>query len=279
MHDKVFHLLTEEYRLIHATTQAHMQAVKDIRAEVFVSKLEISLAELEKKKFLYNKEDEQSFIYLLQHNKSQKYVATIRIIFVNERTPIKSIPMEKEGRVPNISHLTNQVPICEISRLAMIKELPKHDEYSMLQLRTNLALALMSAVRINAILYHYANIFAIMEKSLHRILRRQGVKLEPIGNAVDYYGLRFPFVITKEALIDAGESTEDTMGEVSRYYLQELCKSPDSFWGFIDNHPYLERSDIELDRICKLFKSYGANVPTALLFETGEHTQSSSTTA
>jgi len=272
MQDKVFHLLTEEYRLIHATTQEHIQSVKDIRAEVFVSKLETPLAVLEKRKFLYNKGDEQSFIYLLQHVQSKKYVATVRIIFINEHTPIKEMPMQKDGKIQNIVHLTNDLPICEISRLAMIKDLPKHDELSMLQLRTNLALGLMSATRINFMLYHYENIFAIMERALHRILKRQGVQLESIGDAVDYYGLRFPFVITKDALIEAGKSTENTMGKVTRYYLQELCKSPDSFWDFIDNHPYLKRSDIQLDRICKLFKTYGANVPTTLLFGVEEQT-------
>ena len=39
------------------------------------------------------------------------------------------------------------------------------------------------------------------------------------------------------------------MGQLTRYYLKELCKNPESFWQFIDNNPYLERSDIQLDRI------------------------------
>lgn len=277
MTETIHKLLTEEYALIHAVTPEHIQAIKDIRAEVFVSKLETSLAELEKRKFLYNKADEQSFIYLLQHVESKKYVATVRIIFINARTPIKQIPLQKEGKVQNIEHLTKELPICEISRMAMIKDLPDHDTLSKLQLGTNLALGLMSAVRINVMLYHYTNIFAIMEKSLHRILKRQGVKLEPIGEAVDYYGVRFPFVITKEAFIDAGKSTEDTMGRVTRFYLQELCKNPDSFLQFVDNNPYLERSDLQLDRICQLFKTHGSDVPTALLFGAEEPTPSAST--
>ncbi len=35
--DKVFHLLTEEYRLILATTQEDFQAVEDIRNDVIVN--------------------------------------------------------------------------------------------------------------------------------------------------------------------------------------------------------------------------------------------------
>lgn len=260
MLQKAFHLLTEEYSIVLATNAEHLQAVKDIRAEVFVARLEMSFEELEARNFLINKDDKQSFIYLLQHNATKKYVGSVRIIFINENTPIQIMPMQRDGRVEGIDHLTKDLPICEISRLALIKSLPKHPDYSMSQLRTMLSIALMSATRINFFLYHYSRIFAIMERSLHRILKRQSVAFELIGDAVDYYGVRFPFVIKKENYLIAGKKTEDTMGQLTRYYLQELCNNPESFWDFIDNNPYLERSDIQLDRICRLFKEFGDDV-------------------
>jgi hypothetical protein len=80
-----------------------------------------------------------------------------------------------------------------------------------------------------------------------------------------YYGVRFPFVIKKENFLTAGEKTEDTMGQLTRYYLKELCKNPEPFWEFIDNNPYLERSDIQLDRISQLFEEFGDDVSMELL--------------
>ncbi len=269
MIEKTFHLLTKEYSIFLATTEEDLQAVRDIRAEVFVSRLETSLALLESRKFLFNKDDEQSFIYLLQHNATKKYVGSVRVIFINERTPIQIMPMQRDGKVEGIEHLTKDLPICEISRLALIKTIPEHKDFSMPQLRTLLSMALMSATRINFFLYHYTRIFAIMERSLHRILKRQSVAFEAIGDAVDYYGVRFPFVIKKEDFLIAGEKTEGTMGQLTRHYLQKLCKNPENFWQFIDNNPYLERSDIQLDRICQLFKEYGDNVSMERLL--GEH--------
>jgi len=257
---KAFNLLTEEYSIVLATTPKHLQAVKEIRAEVFVSRLEMSLEELEARNFLINKDDKQSFIYLLQHRQTKKYVGSVRVIFINEHTPIQILPMQRDGKVEGMKHLTQDLPICEISRLALIKGLPEHQDYSMSQLRTLLSMALMSATRINFFLYHYSRIFAIMERSLHRILKRQSVAFESIGDAVDYYGVRFPFVIKKENYLIAGEKTEDTMGQLTRYYLKELCNNQESFWQFIDNNPYLKRSDIQLDRICQLFKEFGDNV-------------------
>lgn len=265
MHDNVLHLLTVEYSLILATSREHLQAVKDIRAEVFVSRLKMSVSELESRNFLINQDDKQSFIYLLQHNATKKYVGSVRLIFVNEHTPTQTIPIERDGLVSGIEHLTKDKPICEISRLALTKTLPKHNDFSMSQLRGYLSLALMSATRINFFLYHYAKIFAMMERSLHLILKRQGVSFEPIGDAVDYYGLRFPFVIKKENFLMAGEKTEDTMGQLTRYYLKELSNNPESFWQFIDNNPYLKRSEIHLDRISQLFKEYGDDVTMELL--------------
>lgn len=260
MQEKAFHLLTEEYTIVLVTSPEHLQAVKDIRAEVFVSRLEMSFKELEERNFLINQDDKQSFIYLLQHNETKKYVGSVRLIFVNEHTPTQTIPIERDGLVSGIEHLTKDTPICEISRLALTKTLPEHNDFSMSQLRGYLSLALMSATRINFFLYHYAKIFAMMERSLHLILKRQSVAFEPIGDAVDYYGVRFPFVITNEDISHGMEKTEESMGALTKYYLLELCKNPEPFWQFIDNNPYLERSDIHLTKICQVFKEYGEDI-------------------
>ncbi len=52
-----------------------------------------------------------------------------------------------------------------------------------------------------------------MEHSLHRILKRHSVTLEPIGDAIDYHGVRFPFVIKKRKFLIAGEKTEEYYGK------------------------------------------------------------------
>lgn len=260
MFDNFLHLLTKEYSLSLATTQEDFEAVKKVRSDVFVHRYSQYPDLKQAKWFLFSQDDRQAFIYLLRHNETGKYVGSVRVFFINEHTPVQIMPMQRDGKVKDIEHLTQDLPICEISRLALIKNIPEHPDYPMNQLRTLLSMALMSATRINFFLYHYDKIFAIMERSLHRILKRQGVAFEPIGDAVDYYGVRFPFVIKKENFLTAGVKTEGSMGKLTKYYLKELCKDPQSFWQFIDNNPYLERSDIQLDRICQLFKEYEDDV-------------------
>ncbi|MCW8822222.1 MAG: hypothetical protein OQK45_08320 [Sulfurovum sp.] len=257
MLDKVFHLLTAEYSLILAATQEDFQAVKDIRSDVIANYYpEVE----ESKEYVFSQDDEQSFIYLLKHNATKRHVGSVRIFFANENTPVKKIPMEKDLHIKNIERFTQNLPICEISRFALSDNQIKHKDFSELQLRNYLSLALMSATRINFLLYAYDKMFAIMERSFHHILKRQGVVFTSIGDAIDFHGIRFPFVINKEDLSMAIEKTEGTMGQLTMYYLKELSQNPESFWQFVDNNPYLERSDIQLDRISQLFKEFGDDV-------------------
>ncbi len=94
------------------------------------------------------------------------------------------------------------------------------------------------------------------------------MNFKQIGEPVEYYGIRTPYAIERKELLS---DTEETMGEITRYYLKKLCKNSDSFWQFIDNNPYLERSDIQLDRICKLFEEYGDDADLSLLLGVKEN--------
>jgi len=261
---QIFHLLTQEYSLILATDFQDIKAVKSVRRKTLLPAYQ-DLAEIKDvDHFLYNQDDEQSFIYLLRHNPSQEYVGTIRVFFVNQKTPLKKIPMQIYGNVKDIDHLVSQYPVCEISRLALASDLPAYQDMSALRLRTYLTIGLMSTIGINTFLYPSNNIFSIMEPALHRLLKRQGINFHPIGAAVEYYGMRIPHMIKREKLIT---ESKDMLGKITLFYLKELCNTPDRFWEFIDSHPYLDRSDIHLDQICKLFDRYGEQADIPLLLE------------
>ena len=261
MSEESVHLLTKEYSLALATTQEDFQAVKELRNDI-ISHNYPELEHKEVRPYLFSQDDEQSFIYLLQHQATKTYVGTVRVFFINGHTPIQKTPMQKDFHIKNIEYFTQNIPICEISRFGLSNKLIEHRDFSGIQLRTHLSIALMIATRINFFLYHYFTVFSIMERSLDRILKRQGVRFQQIAEPIDYYGIRTPFAIERKKLL---RDTENSMGKITRFYLKELCKNPKKFWQFIDNNPYLERSDIQLDRICKLFEAYGDDVDLELL--------------
>lgn len=246
-----------------ATNSEDLKIVKQIREEVFTSKYTQSSVFLDSIGLLFDKDDEQSFIYLLKHNATNRYVGTVRVFFINKHTPTQILPMQQTVKAAHIKSFLQKLPVVEISRAALVQNLPHHEKYSALQLRTILSYGLMISTRIDFILYPSHMVFAIMENSSYRILTRQNVNFEQISEPVDSYGTqRTPYAIErKKLLID----TEETMGRITRYYLKKLCQNPKKFLQFIDNNPYLERSDIQLDKICQLFKEHGDDVDLALL--------------
>ena len=263
MQAAVYELLTQEYTLVMATTPEDFEIVQEIRKKVFSFKYEKPVTYLDSIGFIFNEDDKQSFIYLLKHNPSQQYAGTVRSFFINNNTPSKKLPLEKKITITNTAPFTRSLPVVEISRGALCHDIPHHHTCTDLQLRTMLTYGLMVATRLNMFLYPPKRVFSIMEPSLHRILKRQNVNFEPISDPVDSYGtLRIPYAIERTKLL---KETEENMGQITRHYLKELCENPEPFWEFIDNNPYLERSDIELERICKLFKEYGEDVDLSLL--------------
>jgi hypothetical protein len=244
----IIKLLTEDYTIELATTAVQLEDVKKVRKHILFPKYHNRGVIEDTEKFFFNEDDAQSFIYLLKHQQSNTYVGTVRVYFINDRTPQQFLPMEHYTHARSLKTFMQQLPVCEISRLALTKNLPEHDTFPPRYLRTLLTLGLMAATRINLFLYPYTYVFSLMESSLDRLLRRQKVNFEQIGDYVECYGQRAPFVIEREKLL---KETEETMGEITRFYLRQLCQTPDDFWHFIDTHPYLERSDIVLDTLCQ----------------------------
>jgi len=260
--DHIFTLLTQDYTLLPATTEKELEAVKVLRREVFSKKFNLSVDTLEKEGYIFNEEDAQSFIYLIKHNESQSYVGTVRIFFINEQTPLKELSMQRIGKVTGIDNYTKNLPLAEISRMCLKHNLPSHTTHSTLQVRNILAYALMVMTRINFFLYRPAMVFAVMETSLFRLLSRQNVFFQQIAEPVEFYGIRIPYTIERNKLL---QDTESTMGKVTRHYLKALCTNPSDFWSFIDNNPYLARTDTELERLCELFHTHGDDVTLDML--------------
>jgi N-acyl amino acid synthase of PEP-CTERM/exosortase system len=248
----LFKLLTEKYSLKLVQNSYDIEQLKEVRQKVLLPKYEAQTHIEDIDKFLYNQDDEQSFIYILVHNPTKKPVGTIRIFFINNKTPIQKLPMQIYGGVDDIDYYTQEKPICEISRLALIKDLPKdNDNISALKLRTMLTIGLQSAIAINMYMYDYKMVFSIMEPSLYRLLHRYGINFEAIGKEVDYFGPRIPHAIDRIKLMSEADKT---LWQIALHYLKQLAQNPKEFITYIDNHPYLDIQELNLDRLQNIFK-------------------------
>ena len=249
----LYELLTDAYTLDLVVTESQIQQTIEVRKEVLMRKYNLS-----EKKHFHNEDDTHSFIYNLIYKETGEAVGTVRICFINDRIPDKRLPMQKEIGVSGIEYLTEELPIGEISRLALKQNLPSHSEFSAMQLRSLLTLLLLVATRVNMTLYPYTRIFSIMETSLHTLLKRQRVFFEQIAPAVDYYGMRTPYSIERIKLL---KDTEPTMQTLTNHYLKRCCTNPEPFLRFVRNNPYLDESDTLFRPLCERFEKYGEALP------------------
>ena len=242
-----FDFSTLHYDIDLATRKEHIAEVKRIRCEALVGRYGFDEKELIEKGYLWNEDDDRSFIYLIRHRETDRYVGTVRICFVNDKTP-RTLPLQHEFQVDRAEAYLSSLPCGEISRFALAQTLPTHSHISLLTLRHLLTTLLMTATRLNMIVYPYRSILAIMEPMLYRILRRQGVVFDPIGEPIEFYGKRTPYAVDRQRLL---RSTEAKLGPLTRFYLERLCHDPSDFVSFVSRHPYLDTASIPIERLCR----------------------------
>ncbi len=153
---------------------------------------------------------------IVRHLTSGITAATVRLVLLDRDNPRAPFPIEKHcGRsLKLVSARLKGVPrhsIAEISRFAVSKDFkrrlgearsvagigPDHDQYfeqdlSGKRVIPHLILGLFVAIVRMSAVHHITHWYAVMDVSLLRLLSRFGINFMPIGDPVDYHGLRQP---------------------------------------------------------------------------------------
>ncbi len=166
--------------------------------------------------------DQQSQHCLLFHKPSQQYAGCVRLIMADTRNPKAPFPFEiacKDHLDTNIidSSRINRSSCGEVSRLAVLPGFRRRkSEQAISQRRISdkhrmtdterrvfphISIGLYLAAASIGLLAGLDCVFVMMEPRLARSLRRCGIHFSPVGEIVDYRGMRRPFRITKEALL------------------------------------------------------------------------------
>jgi N-acyl amino acid synthase of PEP-CTERM/exosortase system len=142
--------------------------------------------------------------------------ATVRLVLPDRNNPETPFPIEQHcgDSLKLVSSLLNGVPrhsIAEISRFAVSKDFkhrlgeaglvagigPDQEKYvkqdpSGRRVIPHLILGLFVAIVRMSAEHNITHWYAVMDVSLLRLLRRFGINFVPIGDLVDYHGLRQP---------------------------------------------------------------------------------------
>jgi N-acyl amino acid synthase of PEP-CTERM/exosortase system len=168
----------------------------------------------------FDEYDSRSVHYLIRHRKSERFMATVRLILPDVNKT--SFPIEINSQIENVS-LLKAIPrhnLGELSRFCVSKEFrQRKNEQHLLTTydvdseivfmqeekrnSSNLTLALFAcAIKMsseNNIHYWYA----LMEPALMRLISKLGIHFVEIGPLVNFYGMRQPCVIKVNDLLDS----------------------------------------------------------------------------
>lgn len=169
-----------------------------------------------------DKYDQRSVYSLLRHRQSGNIVGGIRLILCDHDDPSQLFPVEEhagnyfDSRLIDLTQLPRRTTV-EISRLVVARNFrcrgkevfyahgmddSSFDERRRESLHAperrrqfpHPVLGLLVALVQMSVEYGTTHWYAIMEPALNRILRRFSFDLRPIGPAVDYYGVRQPYL-------------------------------------------------------------------------------------
>jgi N-acyl amino acid synthase of PEP-CTERM/exosortase system len=165
--------------------------------------------------------DEQSIFSLIKHKPSSIYTSCVRIVRIQQEDQL--LPIEKFC----LNSITNKElhpsrfkrsEIGEISRLAVKSDFRRRktdkfqgsaigaieeNTYSEVELRCFpfIAIGLYMAAATMAIDTGVKHVYVMMEPRLARSMKFVGIQFQPLGDPIDYHGLRAPYYISPEIFL------------------------------------------------------------------------------
>ncbi|MDD1642791.1 MAG: PEP-CTERM/exosortase system-associated acyltransferase [Methylococcaceae bacterium] len=210
------------FQIVPAISDELKNEVYKLRYQVYCIENEFLNSEDYPNDLEFDDYDQHSVHYLIRHRKSGICAATTRLILPNTNNLEKPLQIETYSRIDNVNPLKtmSRHKLAELSRFCISKQFRqrKYEQhllcndaklleatFSQNEKRSlsYLMLALFAcAIKMSAennIHYWYA----IMTPALNRVVSTLGIHFTEIGPFVDFHGLRRPYVIKVDDLLDS----------------------------------------------------------------------------
>lgn len=214
---------TQYFSLKLADTEALRREVFKIRYQVYCEELPFEDKRLYPNKMESDEFDAYSDHLLLVHKSSGLYAGTVRLVQPSASAPSERLPLEKFA-----SHAFNPELLdlealrskqrSEVSRLAVSEKFRRRAGEQSVPFTTDgveilftdaelrnfpyITVSLYLGVAAVFILKNQDCSMVMMEPRLARRVARLGIMWQPAGEAIEYHGLRAPFFITPQILLD-----------------------------------------------------------------------------
>ncbi|MEM6579620.1 MAG: PEP-CTERM/exosortase system-associated acyltransferase [Pseudomonadota bacterium] len=205
-----------------AKTDAQKRDVYGIRYSVYCSEFKYEPAHLYPDHLETDEFDDASLHGLITHKATGIPAGCVRLVTPQMANGRETLPFERNCEEAldkefvaglNISRST----VCEISRLAVdgaFRRRPGEKttrfgevgglDCTQQERRTFSMIAVACFLTATALidLSGRSSVFAMMEPFLPRLLRRSGILFQRAGNDIDYHGVRAPYFVTHQSLMD-----------------------------------------------------------------------------
>ncbi|MBE8232099.1 MAG: PEP-CTERM/exosortase system-associated acyltransferase [Endozoicomonadaceae bacterium] len=224
--------LIAHYKQYFRTVKANNPTLKDeayrLRYEVYKNKGIISAEKNNSKDMEYDQFDDSALHSLLLHKKSKRAIGYIRLIpYIKEESVVKQLPIENYCENINGEQL-HHAKTGEISRMLIHPSFRRRSSDHTNQVITiepqntenrrfaiNYLPMCITLAGLNLmVLANLEYAVALMERSLAIKLRRQGVSLKKVGEPINLFGLRSPYVIDTEKTCSGIKSKQPVVYEL-----------------------------------------------------------------
>lgn len=223
------------FRIVFAHTPELLKEVYRVRYDVYCSEFHYEHEEKFPTRLEQDAYDAFSLHCLVIHKASNRPAGCVRLIKVPQNNLKVTLPLEvvcgdSLRMSPVYPKQSPRTSLCEISRLAVHTAFRRrlgesesplgsgpallNAETSALERRTFplISIALIAASTAFMVLSKRSHLFVMIEKWLCRLLRRLGLRFEQIGEFMDYHGLRAPYHLTAEQML------QNMRGELKAIY-------------------------------------------------------------
>ncbi len=210
------------FRVELVTTQSQEKQAYRVRYRVYCEEFNYEATDLFPEEMEVDEFDEQSLHCLIIHKATGRAAGCVRLVPANEKHEGGLLPLEKFCKDSLDMELINSLDIerntvCEISRLAVDTAFrrrpgetatrfggPDSIDCTKQEQRTFSLIALSAFLAGGALTYitDKTNVFAMMEPFLPRMLKRTGIAFDRVGSDTDYHGIRAPYFVTTQAVMD-----------------------------------------------------------------------------
>lgn len=220
------HTLIEDFALYFrielVTSRLQAKEVYGVRYRVYCEEFKYEATDVFPDKLETDEFDGQSLHILIIHKATGRAAGCVRVVPVCEDIENGLLPFEKyckqcldEDLISSLRLQSNTK--CEISRLAVDgafrrrpgEKATRFGEVDSIdctkqEQRTFSLIAVAGLLAATAVteLTGTSNAFAMMEPFLPRLLKRSGIFFERIGGDMDYHGIRAPYFITTQSMLE-----------------------------------------------------------------------------